>query len=71
MDAIVDARSRGVEQLLGRAGGPLHMRLITTPFVAIVFPIRAGLRDAREGQAPFLWKFFTNPAEGQRLVRSQ
>ena len=71
MNAIVDALSRGVEQLLRRAGDPLHMRLITTPLVAIIFAIRAGLREAREGQAPFLWEFFTNPAQGQRLVRSQ
>jgi hypothetical protein len=70
MDIIHDILSRGVEQLLGRASGPFHLRLMITPIVAVLFAIRAGLRDAREGHPPFLWEFFTNPAERQRLHRS-
>jgi hypothetical protein len=41
-----------------------------TPAVALIFAIRAGLRDAREGHPPFLWEVLTKPAERQRLRRS-
>ena len=70
MDIILDILSRGVEQLLGRASGPFHLRLMITPAVALIFAIRAGLRDAREGHPPFLWEVLTKPAERQRLRRS-
>ena len=49
MDTIVEMLSRAVEQLIGRASGPLHFRLFIMPIVVTVLGIRAGLRDAREG----------------------
>ena len=55
MDAILEIMNRGVEQLLGRAIGPLQFRLIVMPTVVTLLAIRAGLRDAREGQPAFLW----------------
>jgi hypothetical protein len=61
---------RGVEQLLGRAGGPLHFRLVIQPIVASVIAIRAGLKDAREGKPAFFWTLLTNSAERQILLRS-
>ncbi len=70
MNWIPDILSRGGEQLLGRASGPFHLRLFLTPIVATVFAIRAGLKDAREGQPAFLLEFFTNPAERRRLADS-
>ncbi len=70
MNSILENLSRGVEQLLGRASGPFHLRLFLTPIVATMFAIRAGLRDSREGQPPFLLEFFTNPAERRRLATS-
>jgi len=60
--------SRGIEELLGRASGPLHLRLWTAPTVAIILAIRAGLGDAREGQPAFLWGFIANPTERRRLL---
>lgn len=70
MDAILDRVSRGVEQLLGRAGGPLHLRLVLMPTVVTILAIRAGLRDAREGRPAFPGGIFTNPAERRRNLRS-
>ena len=55
MDTILEMISRGVEQLLGRASGPLQFRLIVMPTVVTLLAIRAGLRDARAGQPAFLW----------------
>ena len=68
MDTIVEMLSRAVEQLLGRASGPLHFRLFIMPIVVTVLGIRAGLRDAREGRLAFSW--LRNSTERRRLLRS-
>ena len=70
MDVFLEMLSRGVEQLLGRAGGPLHFRLVMMPTVVTILAIRAGLRDAREGRPAFLWAIVTDPAERHQVFRS-
>ena len=70
MDAILETLSRGVEQLLGRASGPLHFRLLFMPIVVTILAIRAHLRDVREGHPLYLGAFFTSPTERKRLFRS-
>jgi len=69
MDTILDMLSRGVEQLLGRAGGPLHFRLFMMPTVVTFLAIRAHRKDVREGRPAPLWAFFADPAERRRLLR--
>jgi hypothetical protein len=71
MDGILTLVSRAVGQLLGRESGPLHFRLVVMPTVVTILGIRAGLKDAREGQPPFLWTMVTDPGERRRLVRSE
>ena len=39
------------------------------PAVSVLFAIRAGLRDAREGQPPFCWTVISNPGRRQELLR--
>ena len=70
MDAIVQMFSEGVDQLLGRAGGPLHFRLIMMPTVVTILAILAGMRDARDGNPPFLHTLVTNPAMRPAVIRS-
>ncbi|MCU0725772.1 MAG: hypothetical protein MUE73_08295 [Planctomycetes bacterium] len=70
MDWLVEAASRGVSQLLGRASGPLHLRLFIMPSVVTFLAIRAGLRDARAGSPAFLWALLARPTERRRLFRS-
>jgi len=70
MDTLVDALKRAVDELLGRASGPMHLRLIMQPLMATFFAIRAGLRDAREGQPAFLWAYINQPDARRRLVGS-
>jgi hypothetical protein len=70
MDTILEMPSRAIEHLLGRASGPLHLRLFIMPLVVTFLGVRAGLRDARERQPAFLWAILTNPAERRRLLRS-
>ncbi len=64
-----EALRRGWEDLIGRPGGPMTFRLMMQPAMAALLAIRAGLRDAREGQPPFLWAFYTNPGRRRELWR--
>ncbi len=64
-----EALRRGWENLIGRSHGPMTLRLIIEPAVAVFFAIRAGLHDARNGQPPFLWAAFWNPGRRHELLR--
>jgi hypothetical protein len=66
---ITEYFARVWEMFIGRADGPLTLRLIFQPTVAAIFAIRAGLKDAREGRTPYLWSVFTNPAQRRDLLR--
>jgi hypothetical protein len=59
-----------VERLLGRAGGPLHFRLMVMPLVVTFFAVRAAMRDVRSGQPPFFRTLLGHPEERGRLIRS-
>ncbi len=56
------------EMLVGRLQGPLTLRLILQPAMAAFFAVRAGLRDARQGRKPYLWKMFTHPELRRELL---
>ena len=64
-----EAFRRGWEDLIGRSDGLMTFRLIMQPAMAALFAIRAGLRDAREGQPPFLWAFYAQPGRRRELWR--
>ncbi len=70
MDALLDSFKRAIDDLLGRASGPMHFRLIMQPLMATFFAVRAGLRDAREGQSPFLLTYIQDPNARRRLTKS-
>jgi hypothetical protein len=53
-----------------RFDGPLHFRLLVQPVVAILFAVRDGRRDAREGRRAYLWSVFTEPEERRYLFES-
>jgi hypothetical protein len=57
------------EDFVARDGGPLTFRLILQPVVATVIAIRAGVRDARQGGAPFFWGLLWDPAHRRFLLR--
>ena len=68
MDTIQQAVSQAVEQLLGRASGPLHLRLVLQPIVAAFLAFKAGRRDAAAGEPAFLWGLFSRPEERSRML---
>ncbi len=70
MDAMLDTLTRTVGQLIARADGPLHFRLVVMPTVVTILAIRAHLRDVKEGKPIFFGAFITSPTERRRLFRS-
>ena len=57
------------ENLIGRATGPMNLRLFLQPAVAAFFAIRFGLKDAREDRKPYGWTVVSAPAHRGRLLR--
>ena len=66
---LEEAFARGWENLVGRWGGPMSFRFLIQPAVAILFAIRAGLKDARQNEPPFLWAVLSNPGSRQERLR--
>jgi hypothetical protein len=66
----METLSRAVDELLGRASGPFHFRLILQPVMATVFAVRAGIRDAREDHPAFLRTFIFHPGSRKNLAAS-
>lgn len=62
--------ARAVEELLGRASGPFHFRLVLQPLMATIFAVRAGFADAKAGRPPFLHTFLNDPSARRGLFRS-
>ena len=53
-----------------RFDGPLHFRLFVQPLMAILFAVRDGSRDAREGRSAYLWALLIDPAQRRHLLES-
>jgi hypothetical protein len=49
-------------QLAERVSGPMTFRLYLQPLMALLFAIRDGVKDAREGRQPFFYSLITDPA---------
>ena len=64
-----DLVQRFWDELIGRADGPLTLRLFLQPAMAAFFAIRAGLKDAREGRPAYLWSLVNHPEHRQQLLR--
>jgi hypothetical protein len=61
---------RFVDEMVARLSGPGRMRFIFQPTVAILVGARDGIKDARAGNAPFLWGLVFHPADRPVLLRS-
>ena len=62
--------SRMATDLIARVTGPLHLRLVLQPTMALIFGIRDGWKDAREGQPAYFWAIFTNTSRRANLLES-
>jgi hypothetical protein len=66
---VQEALVRGWENVIGRPDGPMNFRLIMQPAMALFLAVRAGLRDARDGQPPYLWTILSNRDRRRELLR--
>ena len=66
MDELI---TRYIGDLTARVSGPMWFRFILQPTMAIIFALRAGLKDARTGQPAYFWAVLTNPAHRRDLLR--
>ena len=64
-----DLVQRFWDELIGRADGPLTLRLFLQPAMAAFFAVRAGVKDAREGRPAYLWSLVNHPKHRQQLLR--
>jgi hypothetical protein len=55
--------------LIGRIGGPMSFRLLLQPAMALIFAIRDGLKDAREGRPAYFYSLFTEPENRRSRLR--
>jgi hypothetical protein len=55
---------------IGRFDGPLHFRFFIQPLMAILFAVRDGKKDAREGRNAYLWSFLTDSSQRRYLLES-
>lgn len=56
------------ENLGGRIGGPMSLRLLLQPTIAAMLAVRAGVADSRAGKPPYLWAVLTNADERFELL---
>ncbi len=59
-----------VDGLMARLSGPMHLRLILQPLMALFFAYRDGRRDARESRPPYFWGLLTGPEHRREMLRS-
>lgn len=64
-----DLLTRIFENLIDRVSGPMKFRLILQPLVAIIFAVRSGLKDAKEGKPAYFWGLFTEPDKRRDMLR--
>jgi len=65
---MLEAIARGWENFVARPEGPLNLRFIIQPLLAIIMATRAGLQDARDGRPAFLWASLTDADERRALL---
>ncbi len=65
-----DISARILGNLADRLSGPLHLRVFMQPLMAILFAVRDGRRDARNGDVPYFWALFTQTNHRLYLLRS-
>jgi hypothetical protein len=61
--------NRAIENLFGRLDGPLHLRFIMQPLMAIIFAVIDGIKDAKLGRPAYFWTLVKNPDQRRELLK--
>ena len=64
-----DFISSFVSDLMARADGPLNVRLLLQPTVALALAFRDGWKDAGAGRPAYGWSLLTDPGHRTFLIR--
>lgn len=59
-----------MDGLVARIDGPMSLRLILQPLMAILFAFRDGVKDAREKRPPYFWALFTDPTHRREMLKN-
>jgi hypothetical protein len=59
-----------IQGLIARIEGPMSVRMVLQPLVALFFAFRDGRRDARQGRPPYFWSLFTAPEHRREMLES-
>jgi hypothetical protein len=65
-----DMLARFFENLADRVSGPMKFRLVIQPLMAVIFAVKDGMKDAREGRVPYFWSMFTDTEHRRELMRN-
>jgi hypothetical protein len=57
--------TRFFHDMIGRLTGPLTLRLFLQPAVAIFLATRDGIKDAKTGRPPHMWRMIFGPHEAR------
>ena len=68
MTPISEMIARGWDHFLARSEGPINLRFVIQPTVAIVIAIRAGIKDAKTNRPAYLWGTLVNATERTALL---
>jgi hypothetical protein len=60
---------RIIANLGDRVSGPMSLRLLLQPAMAIGFAVVAGLRDAKLGKPAYAWALFSDPAHRRDMLK--
>ena len=66
----MDLPDRFWEELTARLHGPWAMRIYVQPLMAALLAFRDGAKDARSGNPPYFWSFFSESAHIGPRIRS-
>jgi hypothetical protein len=69
-EIVKDNLSRAIDQLLGRANGTMHLRLLLQPLMVTILSVKAGLKDAKLGHPPYFIGALFSKEERKRLLKT-
>jgi hypothetical protein len=69
LDTLQDLLVRGWNDLLARPSGPMSLRFLLQPTMALIAAFKDGLTDARTGRSPYFWTILSNRAERKGRLR--
>lgn len=49
-------------------GGPMDLRFLLQPLMSLILAVRAGIRDSKSGNTPYLWGLVSQKGERKKLI---